>query len=112
MKLAVVDPLQQLSDALDGERQALVEHDVQALVAATSLKLEALRILEARPPLEHAERLRELAERNRANGALLARRRREVGWALRQLGRSEASSAYDAKGQAHLLHTRKPLAVA
>ena len=42
----------------------------------------------------------------------LARRRREVSWALRQLGRSEASSAYDAKGQAHLLHTRKPLAVA
>ena len=63
MKLGVADPLQQLSDALDGERQALVEHDVQALVAATSLKLEALRILEARPPLEHADRLRELAER-------------------------------------------------
>ena len=59
MKLGVADPLQQLSDALDGERQALVEHDVQALVAATSLKLEALRILEARPPLEHAERLRD-----------------------------------------------------
>ena len=47
-----------------------------------------------------------------AIGVLLARRRREVSWALRQLGRSEASSAYDAKGQAHLLHTRKPLAVA
>ena len=58
------------------------------------------------------ERLQELAERNRANGVLLARRRREVNWALRQLGRSEASSAYDAKGQANTLHTRRPLAVA
>ena len=112
MKLGVADPLQQLSDALDGERQALVEHDLQALVAATSLKLEALRILEARPPLEHAERLRELAERNHANGVLLARRRREVNWALRQLGRSENAPSYDAKGQAQTVHARRPLAVA
>ncbi len=108
----MTDPLQQLSEALDGERQALVEHDVQALISATGLKLEALRQLEARPPLEQAERLRELAERNRANGMLLARRRREVGWALRQLGRSETSASYDAKGQSQQLHARRPLAVA
>lgn len=112
MKLAMGNPLQQLSDALDGERQALVDHDVPALIAATGRKLEALRILEAQPPVEHAAKLQELAERNRANGALLARRRREVNWALRQLGRSETASAYDAKGQSQLLHTRKPLAVA
>ena len=69
-------------------------------------------MLEAQPPLEQAERLRELAERNRANGALLSRRRREVSWTLRQLGRSESASAYDAKGQSQQLHTRRSLAVA
>lgn len=112
MKLVTSDPMQRLSDALDGERQALIEHDVHALIRATGEKLEALRALEARPPVDHAGRLQELAERNRANGALLARRRREVNWALRQLGRSENASAYDAKGQSQMLHTRRPLAIA
>lgn len=112
MTSGMSEPLQRLSDALDGERQALVEHDVPALIQATSEKLEALRVLEAQLPLGEVERLQELAERNRANGALLARRRREVDWTLRQLGRSENASAYDAKGQSQLLHTRKPLAVA
>jgi len=112
MKLAMSEPLQRLSDALDVERQALVEHDVQALIRATGAKLEALRALEAALPLGQAERVQELAERNRANGALLSRRRREVNWALRQLGRSEDAAAYDAKGQSHTLNTRRPLAVA
>ncbi len=106
------EPLQRLSDALEGERQALIEHDVQALIRATGDKLEALRALEADLPLGEAEQLQELAERNRANGVLLSRRRREVNWALQQLGRSESASAYDAKGQSHLLHTRRPLAIA
>ena len=112
MKPAMSDPLQRLSDALDVERQALVDHDVQALIRATSAKLDALRALEGTPPLGQAAELQELAERNRANGVLLSRRRREVNWALRQLGRSEESSAYDAKGQSNTLHTRRPLAVA
>jgi flagellar biosynthesis/type III secretory pathway chaperone len=112
MKLAMSEPLQRLSEALDVERQALVEHDVQALIRATGAKLEALRALEAALPVGQNAKLEELAERNRANGVLLARRRREVNWALRQLGRSEESSAYDAKGQSNTLHTRRPLAVA
>lgn len=106
------DPLERLSDALDGEQRALIEHDVAALVAATGKKLEALRELERQPPLHNADRLKELAERNHANGVLLARRRREVNWALRQLGRSEAAPSYDAKGQAQTVHARRPLAVA
>ncbi|MCD9087129.1 flagellar protein FlgN [Stenotrophomonas sp. SY1] len=112
MNLSMGDPLQRLSEALDREQKALVEHDVAALVAATGTKLDALRELERQPPLEQAERLKELADRNQANGALLARRRREVNWALRQLGRSEDAPAYDAKGQAQTLHARRPLAVA
>lgn len=112
MKLPSSDPLERLSDALEGERQALIGHDVQALVRATGAKLEALRALEAAIPVQHAERMQELAERNRANGVLLARRRREVNWALRQLGRSEDASAYDASGQSQWLHARRPLAIA
>jgi len=112
MTLSMSEPLQRLSDALDVERLALVEHDVHALIQATGAKLEALRALEAALPVGQGERLQELAERNRANGVLLARRRREVNWALRQLGRSEEASAYDAKGQSSTLHTRRPLAVA
>lgn len=111
MKL-VNEPLQRLSDALDVERQALVEHDVHALIRATGDKLDALRALEATLPVGDGERLQELAERNRANGVLLSRRRREVNWALRQLGRSEDASAYDAKGQSSTLQARRPLAVA
>lgn len=112
MNLSMGDPLERLSDALDGEQRALIEHDVAALVAATGKKLEALRELERQPPLHNADRLKELAERNHANGVLLARRRREVNWALRQLGRSESAPAYDAKGQAQTVHARRPLAVA
>ncbi len=112
MTTAMADPLQRLSEALDGEQRALVEHDVAALVVATGNKLEALRELERDPPLHDAARLKELAQRNHANGVLLARRRREINWALRQLGRSETSAAYDAKGQAQTVQARRPLAVA
>ena len=112
MNLSMGDPLQRLSEALDREQRALAEHDVPALVAATGKKLDALRELERQPPLHEAEKLKQLAERNHANGVLLARRRREVNWALRQLGRSENAPSYDAKGQAQTVHARRPLAVA
>ncbi len=108
----MADPLQSLSDALDSEQRALIEHDVAALIAATGRKLDALRALEQQPPMDDVARLRVLAERNQANGALLARRRREVNWALRQLGRSENAPAYDANGQAQSVQARRPLAVA
>lgn len=112
MTAAMSEPLQRLAQALDVERQALVEHDVHALIRATGAKLEALRALEGAPPVGEGEQLQELAERNRANGVLLSRRRREVNWALRQLGRTEDASAYDAKGQSHTVNIGRPLAVA
>lgn len=83
--------LQRLSDALAGERQALLDNDIDGLMRHTQDKLSALRALEARMPEGEEVRLRELAEANRANGALLARRRREVNWALRHLGRTECT---------------------
>jgi len=114
MNAPVINPLQQLSDALAGERQALLDHNVEELMRATNDKLAALRALETDVPAgdEAGLRLRELADVNRANGALLARRRREVNWALRHLGRSESAPSYDANGQSSTLQASRPLAIA
>lgn len=112
MTQTVTQPLQRLSDALGGERRALLEHDAEGLIRAVQAKLEALRELDAAMPPGQQRRLRELAEINRANGVLLARRRREVNWALRQLGRSESAPSYDANGQSSSLQASRPLAVA
>lgn len=91
-----------LAKALQDEREALLRQDVMALTDAGSAKLIALHRLnsvlpgaERRP---HVEDLRKLAELNQANGALIARRCREVEWALQQLSAMEASSTYDASG--------------
>ena len=60
--------LDRLDAALAEERRALIEHDVEALVRSTRDKLESLRQLEAEPPAPaSAQRLRLLAEANRAN---------------------------------------------
>lgn len=89
-----------LAEALSAERRALIENDADLLVRANEAKLAALRAVEAAPPAPEARgRIVELAELNRANGALLARRHREVRWALRHLGRVESAPAYSAKGQ-------------
>lgn len=106
------EPMQRLSEALDAERQALVAHDVHALIRATGAKLDALRALDKALPVGESSQLQELAERNRANGVLLSRRRREVNWALRQLGRNEDAPAYDSKGQSQQMTAGRPLAVA
>ncbi|WP_028917096.1 hypothetical protein [Pseudoxanthomonas sp. J35] len=106
------DALDRLAAALAEERRALLDHDVELLVRATQEKLAALRALEAALPDGHAQRLAELAEANRSNGALLARRRREVNWALRHLGRLESAPEYDARGQAQQPRPRRDLAVA
>lgn len=91
--------LDALAAALQAERDALVARDAAALIEANRAKLEALVALEADPPVEQRARVAELAEFNRANGALLARRQREVRWALRHLGRVEAEAGYDGRGR-------------
>ena len=93
-------PLEALERALEAERRALLDHDVDALLASTAAKLEALRRAEsAQPGVVAAERLEALRQQNQANGVLLSRRRREVGWALRHIGRVESTGVYDARGQ-------------
>ena len=98
--LAIEHPLEALERALDAERRALLDNDVDALLASTADKLAALRRAEsAQPGTIGPERLEALRQQNQANGVLLSRRRREVGWALRHLGRVESTGVYDSRGQ-------------
>lgn len=86
--------------ALQAERRALLEHDVDGLLRSTETKLAAVRALQGLPPAAlPAHRVGELAALNQANHALLARRRREVAWTLRHLGRMDSTGVYDASGQ-------------
>ena len=95
----VADALDSLEQALQAERRALLEHDVDALLNSTQAKLAALRRVESQPLHGHAsERVALLT--CRANSVLLSRRRREVTWALRHLGRVESTGVYDAAGHA------------
>jgi hypothetical protein len=94
------DPLDALEVALQCERRALVEHDIEALLRSTASKLPAIRQLQSLPPSAVAPaRVSELNRLNQGNHALLARRRREVAWTLRHLGRIESAGVYDASGQ-------------
>jgi len=96
----VANALDALANALDAEQDALGRNDAERLLEANQAKISALTVLEASPPPPDShERLRELMERNRANGQLLARRQREVRWALRHLGRSEVSGSYARDGR-------------
>lgn len=97
----VGEALDALEQALQDERRALIENDAEALLRSTQAKIVALRRAESlRPGQADVERVTALGELNRSNGILLARRRREVSWALRHLGRVESSGVYDAGGQA------------
>jgi hypothetical protein len=99
---AVLDsPLEALEQALNAERRALLEHDVDALLTSTAAKLAAIHRAEIQPPdPAAADRVVALRALNQANSVLLARRRREVSWALRHLGRVESTGMYNANGQA------------
>lgn len=97
---AAEHPLEALERALEAERRALLDNDVDALLASTAAKLDALRRAEsAQPGVEAAGRIEALRLQNQANGVLLSRRRREVSWALRHIGRIESTGVYDSHGQ-------------
>lgn len=106
--------LDALEAALQAEREALVTHNVGALMRANEEKLAALAALEADvPPAGTHPRIATLSALNQANGALLARRRREVDWALRHLGRVEATEfGYNGKGLRPARAVARPLASA
>lgn len=99
MSAMAFHPLDALEAALAAERQALLDHDVEALLRSTQDKAVAIRQAEAMQAGQaDPARVAALAELNRANGILLARRRREVTWALRHIGRMESTGVYDAGG--------------
>jgi flagellar biosynthesis/type III secretory pathway chaperone len=100
-----------LEQALNAERAALQTQDVEGLMRATEAKLVAVRQLERNPPTTAAHELARLQELNRANGALLARRRRLVQWSLRALGRTGAASDYNSAGQSRVRTDMRALAV-
>jgi len=110
--MAAAHPLEALEQALQAERRALLEHDAEALLASTADKLAALHRAEAAgPDPSLAPRLEALRALNHANGVLLSRRRREVGWALRRIGRSEAAGVYDARGRSEARPLARSLGV-
>ena len=104
--------LDALEAALRAERDALNGQDVEALLRSTEAKLQALRAAES-APLGAADgpRVAALAAFNRENGLMLARRRRAVAFALRQLGHAEAVG-YDTRGQRAQGTWSRPIAVA
>lgn len=95
---AAMHPLDALESALQAERQALLEHNVDALLQSTQAKLEALAAAEQVAEAADVARVESLYELNRANAVLLSRRRREVAWTLRHLGRTESNGTYDGSG--------------
>ena len=104
--------LDALEAALRAERDALAGQDVEALLRSTEAKLLALRAAESVTlASDDLARVAKLAEFNRENGLLLARRRRAVAFALRQLGRGEAVG-YDRGGQRAASSWTRPIAVA
>lgn len=114
-----LDPglLDAFAAALDAERNALLARDADALRAATAAKTDCLRRLAQVDashfaPGPHAERLRALADLNRANGELIARRRRDVEWTLSRLGRATAAPAYDPSGRVAAAGGGRDLALA
>jgi len=106
------DRLDALAAALEEERCALLEYDIQRLMHASQVKLDALHALESDPPAGQDERLAELLEANHINGAVLAQRRRDLGRTLRTLRQLDDAPGYDAHGRGHSWQNRRSLAVA
>jgi flagellar biosynthesis/type III secretory pathway chaperone len=103
--------LLELGQALAEERDALLGHDIDAVLASTQRKQTALertlrldrQLVSAAPEIRRE--LERLAEANRRNGELLAQRRRAVHWSLTRLGRVDQVAGYTARGmlpQTHL----------
>lgn len=116
---AVLDPglLDAFGAALESERHALLQRDAEALKAACAAKNDCLRLLARVDTANfvagpHADRLRALADLNRANGELIARRRRDVEWTLTRLGRAVRTPDYDPSGLQSTRPGARPLATA
>jgi hypothetical protein len=107
--------LRVLRDAMLSERAALILNEPMSLLKAVGEKMKVLNNLAALfdhavPTAELKAELRQLAELNIANGMLVAKRRFEAIWVLRQIGATQGTSAYDAQGSATQELRRRELA--
>jgi len=99
----ISEVLRVLREALLTERRALIENDPETLLRVTSEKTKVLTHLatlsgQSVPDDAARAELYALSELNIANGTLVAKRRFETVWVLRQLGVCEGGNAYDAQG--------------
>jgi flagellar biosynthesis/type III secretory pathway chaperone len=99
----IAELLHALQETLQAERSALIANDAERIYECSENKQRHLRRLNELPAQNDAlsgftPDLRALAEMNIANGALIARRRQETVWTLRQLGLYEREGGYDANG--------------
>jgi hypothetical protein len=99
----VAELLRALQETLQSERGALIDNDAERIVECSESKMKHLRRLNDLPGQSNVlsgftPELRALAELNVANGALIARRRQETVWTLRQLGLYERDGGYNAQG--------------
>ncbi len=100
----IAELLRAVKATLEAERDALIANDAERIYECSETKLKHMRRLNELPAhggdvlSGFTPDLRALAEFNVANGALIARRRQETVWALRQLGLYEREGGYDAYG--------------
>ena len=100
----IAELLRAVKATLESEREALIANDAERIVECSETKMKHMRRLNDLPAQGvdvlsgFAPDLRALAELNVANGALIARRRQETVWTLRQLGLYERDGGYDAYG--------------
>ena len=101
--LHVAELLRALQETLAAEREALIANDAERIYECSETKMKHLRRLNDMPAQSDALKnftpdLKALAELNVANGALIARRRQETVWTLRQMGLYEREGGYNAQG--------------
>jgi hypothetical protein len=100
----IAELLRAVKTTLESEREALIANDAERIVECSETKMKHMRRLNDLPAQGvdvlsgFTPDLRALAELNIANGALIARRRQETVWTLRQLGLYEREGGYDAYG--------------
>lgn len=96
--------LHALSETLESERAALIENDAALIHDCAESKKQHLRRLNEFPRRDgdvfagFTADLRAIAELNLANGGLIARRRQETIWTLRQIGLYDQDGGYDSHG--------------
>lgn len=96
--------LEELSQAINDEAEALVSADADALLAAVARKETAAEALETLTEAEASKldpvAVAALREANLSNAALMQASQAHASWTLQQLGRLESAATYTDHGRA------------